>query len=149
MENMESCSGEVISICLLHSSDYTCYIGLSSNHPIFKRHIYKLKKCSKQSGFLGSASGKESACQCRRCKRCGSDPWVRRIPWRKWQPTHSIPVGKIPRIEEPGELQSMGLQRVRQDWVLRTNLDSKTELRDGGWKPGTICPQRRVITFPS
>ena len=30
-------------------------------------------------------SGKESACQCR---RCGFDPWVGKIPWRrKWQPT--------------------------------------------------------------
>ena len=33
-------------------------------------------------------SGKESTCQCRRCKRHGLDPWVRKIPWRrKWQPT--------------------------------------------------------------
>ena len=31
---------------------------------------------------------KESACQCRRCKRLVFDPWVRKIPWRrKWQPT--------------------------------------------------------------
>ena len=30
-------------------------------------------------------SDKESACQCRRCKRCGFSPWVRKIPWRrKW-----------------------------------------------------------------
>ena len=29
-------------------------------------------------------SGKESACQCR---RCGFDPWVGKIPWRrKWHP---------------------------------------------------------------
>ena len=27
-------------------------------------------------GFSGSASGKESACQCRRHKRCEFDPWV-------------------------------------------------------------------------
>ena len=27
-------------------------------------------------GFLGGASGKEPACQCRRCKRRGFDPWV-------------------------------------------------------------------------
>jgi len=34
-----------------------------------------------------SRSDKESACQCRRCKRCEFDPCVRRIPWsRKWQP---------------------------------------------------------------
>ena len=38
--------------------------------------------------FPGGASGKEYACQCRRLKRHGFDPWVRKIPWsRKWQPT--------------------------------------------------------------
>ena len=31
---------------------------------------------------------KESACQCRSSRRCGFDPWVGNIPWRKpWQPT--------------------------------------------------------------
>ena len=30
-------------------------------------------------------TGKESACQCRRHRRLGFDPWVRKIPWsRKW-----------------------------------------------------------------
>ena len=34
------------------------------------------------------AGDKESTCQCRRCKRCRFDRWVRKIPWRrKWQPT--------------------------------------------------------------
>ena len=33
-------------------------------------------------------SGKESACQCWRLRRCRFNPWVRKIPWsRKWQPT--------------------------------------------------------------
>ena len=41
-------------------------------------------------GLLRWHSGKESTCQCRRCKRCEFNPWVRKIPWRrKWQP---IPV---------------------------------------------------------
>ena len=32
--------------------------------------------------------GKESACQCRRHKRCKFNPWIGKIPWRKkWQPT--------------------------------------------------------------
>ena len=30
--------------------------------------------------FPGGASGKELVCQCRRCKRHGFDPWVRKIP---------------------------------------------------------------------
>ena len=38
--------------------------------------------------FPGGTSGKELACQCRRYKRCGFDPWVRKILWRRaWQPT--------------------------------------------------------------
>ena len=38
-------------------------------------------------GFPGGTSGKEPACQCRRRKRCGLDPWVGKIPWRRaWQP---------------------------------------------------------------
>ena len=32
-------------------------------------------------GFLGGTSGKEPACQCRRCKRHGFSPWVGKIPW--------------------------------------------------------------------
>ena len=37
-------------------------------------------------------NGKESACQCR---RCGFDPWVGKIPWRrKWQPTSVFLPGK-------------------------------------------------------
>ena len=33
-------------------------------------------------------SGKESACQCRSLRRCGFDPWVRNILWRReWQST--------------------------------------------------------------
>jgi len=33
-------------------------------------------------------SGKESACLCRRLKRPGFNPWVRKMPWRrKWQLT--------------------------------------------------------------
>ena len=39
-------------------------------------------------GFPGGTRGKEPTCQCRRCKRCRFDPWVRKIPWRRaWHPT--------------------------------------------------------------
>ena len=33
--------------------------------------------------ILGSTSSKESACQCRRHKRCRFNPWVGKIPWRR------------------------------------------------------------------
>ena len=36
--------------------------------------------------------------------------------WRRtWQPTPSTLAWKIPWMEEPGRLQSMGLRRVRYD----------------------------------
>ena len=41
-----------------------------------------------EGGFPGGTSGKEPACQCRRCTRRGFSPWVGKMPWsRKWQPT--------------------------------------------------------------
>ena len=40
-------------------------------------------------------SGKESACQCKRRKRCRFDPWVGNIPRRrKWQPSPLFLPGK-------------------------------------------------------
>ena len=51
------------------------------------------------------------------CRRPGFDPWVRTIPWRrKWQPTPVFLSGKSHR-QDPGELQSMGSQRVGCDWA--------------------------------
>ena len=39
------------------------------------------------------------------------DPWVGKIPWRReWLPTPVFLAGESPKIEEPGGLQSMGLQ---------------------------------------
>ena len=39
-------------------------------------------------GLPGGASGKASACQCRRYERRGFNSWVRKIPWRRArQPT--------------------------------------------------------------
>ena len=50
-------------------------------------------------GFPVGASGKESACQCRRLKSCGFNPWRRvggKIPWsRKWHPTPIFLPGKF------------------------------------------------------
>ena len=42
-------------------------------------------------------------------------------PLQKGMATHSTVLAwRIPWTEEPGGLQSMGLQRVRQDWVTNT-----------------------------
>ena len=52
------------------------------------------------------------------------DPWVRKIPWRRaCQPIPvSILAWKILWTEEPGGLQSIGSQRVRQNWATNTHI---------------------------
>ena len=66
-------------------------------------------------GFPGGASGKELACQRRRC-----ETWVRSLGWEDpleegMATNSSILVWRIPWTEEPGGLQSVGLQRIRPD----------------------------------
>ena len=65
-------------------------------------------------GFPGGTSGKEPACQCRRCKRCTrSLGWEDRL--EEGMATHSsVLAWRIP-LTEPGGLQSMGSQRVRHN----------------------------------
>ena len=47
-------------------------------------------------GLPGGTNSKESACQRRRRKRHGFDPWVRNICWRrKWQRTPVFLAGKF------------------------------------------------------
>ena len=54
------------------------------------------------------------------CGRAGFDPWVGKIPWRRvWQPTPVFLPGGCPWTDEPGGLQSMGLQRIGHNWVTK------------------------------
>ena len=72
-------------------------------------HIYR---------FPRWCSGKESPCQCRRkCKRCGFDPWIGKILWRRaWQPTPIFLPGESHGQKEPGGLQPIESQRVGHNW---------------------------------
>ena len=56
-------------------------------------------------GFQHGTSGKEPTCHAGD-KRCQSDPWVGKIPWRKAWQYSSILVWRILWTEEPGRLQS-------------------------------------------
>ena len=59
------------------------------------------------------SSGKESACNAGDTGNSGSIPGSRRSPGGgHGNPHSSIPAWRIPRTEEPGGLQSMGLQTV-------------------------------------
>ena len=78
----------------------------------FKNHL---------KGFPGT-SGKEHACQCRRHKWLGFDPWVGKIPWRKaWQPTPAFLPG-----ESNGQRRLAatvhGIAKSRHDWSDLANI---------------------------
>ena len=57
------------------------------------------------------------------------ETWVQSLGWEdhleKEIATHSsILTWKIPWMEEPGKLQSMGLQRVRQNWATSLHFNN-------------------------
>ena len=60
---------------------------------VLSRQKNKIKPQNKLPRWL---TGKESACQCRRRRRRGFNPWVRKIPRRrKWKPTPVFLPGKF------------------------------------------------------
>ena len=76
-------------------------------------------KNGKEVGFPTRLSVNESACQCRRCKRHGLDPWVGKIPWRRaWQPTPVFLPGKS-HGQRAWRATVCGLQRDRHDLVTK------------------------------
>ena len=77
----------------------------------------------------GGSVGKESACS---AGNLGS--WVGKIPLKEGIATHSsILAWRIPWTEGPGGLQSMGLQRVRYDWVTNTHTHTHTHFNNYMW----------------
>ena len=64
-----------------------CYSNISSSVAHFS--------CLTYIGFPGGTSCKEPTSLCRRHKKCGFDPWVGKISWRRsWQPTPVFLPGK-------------------------------------------------------
>ena len=96
--------------------------GLQSQGSQRVRHDWVTKHTSTSlvcplriSRGFSSGAGKESICQCR---RWGSNPWVRKIPWRrKWQPTLVFLPGKFHVQRRLMGYKSMESQRVRHNWA--------------------------------
>ena len=64
-------------------------------------------------------SGKESTCQCRKHRRCGFNPWVWKIPWRRtWQLTP---------VFLPGKSRGQGA------WRATVHRVSKSQTRLSDW----------------
>ena len=99
-------------------------------------------------------SGKESTCQCRRCRRCSFNPRGRKVPWRrKWLPTPVFLPGEFRGPSSLVGCSPWGRRRVRQqnDWtraaIQQIIINSKVLCtqhqgpQTGGWWP----PQRFVL----
>ena len=68
----------------------------------------------KEMGFPGGASGKEPICQCR---RCGFDPCIGKIPWRRaWQATP---------VFLPGESHGQRSLAGYSPWVVKSQTQLK------------------------
>ena len=64
-------------------------------------------------GFPGGAGGYESACQNRRHKRHGLDPWVWKMPWRRaWHPAPVFLPGKCHGQRSLAGYNPCGCKRV-------------------------------------
>ena len=73
-------------------------------------------------GFPGCVCGKESACQCRKCKRLWFNPWIRKIPWsRKW------------RNGDPLQYSCLGNPMDRGAWQATVHGVSKSWTRLSIW----------------
>ena len=65
----------VIPICTSVPCDFYSMVWVEILHP-----VRFLGKQEKKRIFTGGTSGKEPACQRRKHKRCGFNPWIRKIP---------------------------------------------------------------------
>ena len=98
--------------------------------------ILLVSRCYGTVGLSRWCSGKESACQCRRCKRHRLDPWVRKIPWsRKWQPAPVCLPGKFHGQRSLAHYSLRDCERIRQKWALRASMIKCLKLK------------KKVVTF--
>ena len=77
-----------------------------------------------------SASGQESASQCRRHKRCRFNPWVKKIPRRRtWQPT---PVSCLEKPKDRGAWQAT-VHGVAKSLTQLKRLNTQQRRRTEHW----------------
>ena len=103
-----------------------------------------LSKLWEIGGFPDGSDGKEYA--------CSVETWVQSLGWEdpleEGMATHStIPAWRIPRTEEPGGLQSMGLQRVRHDLTTKQQFSLWIFFWIFEWKPEALSMAQRIFNI--
>ena len=99
-------------------------------------------------GIPGGASSKEPACQYRRHKRHGFNPWVGKIPWRKeWQSTLVLLPGESHRQRSLAVCSPWGHKELDTTEQLTLSLSSvewqNTWLQSGKLQPLTQTSRER------
>ena len=82
-------------------------------------------------GFPGGTSGKESACQCRRHRRCRFDPWIRTMSWRGARQSTPVFLENLP-LENPRDKGAWWatVHRVAKSWTwLKGHSSSVPQLK--------------------
>ena len=83
-------------------------------------------------GFPAGTSGKEPACQCRRHKRRGFDPWVGTIPWRRAQPpTSEFLFGKSHGQRSLAGYSPCGQKELDDTFMNNSNINKIIKLGTG------------------
>ena len=91
-------------------------------------YVWKVKGVHTKVGLPRWLSGRESACQCRRCRRCSFNKLGQEDSWRrKWQPS-SILAWRIPWTGEA--------------WRASVHGDTKSWTRPSDW----ACTHTKVIS---
>ena len=102
------------SHCTCSQGDHSSGLLALQMNFVFLTTLFKRNNTEQWfSGLPRWANGKEHSCQCRRCKRCGLDPWVGKIPWRRArQPTPVFLPGESHRQRSLGGKSSWGCKEL-------------------------------------
>ena len=99
--------------------------------------------------LYGGASGKELACQYRRHKRHGFDPWVGKSPLKESMATHcSILAQRIPMDREAQQVPSTRSQRVGQNWSKLAGTKDKYQHRKSQGDKEQLTSSSCSLHFP-
>ena len=131
-------------IVYLFPSEFSWKRFINRSYIIFSTRIHEGRMLSVLfatillSGPLRGCRVKESACQCRRQRRCEFDPWIMKIPWRrKRQPTPVFLLRKFHGQESLGAtVQGVTRNQTQlRDWELTRPTYLKQCLVQTGTEP--------------
>ena len=90
-------------------------------------------------------SDKESACRCRRRRRCKFDPWIRKIPWRrKWQPSLVFLPGGSPGQRSLAGYSQCGRKESDTTEAIHYSTGQATKMRRWSEWTQILIPKHKV-----